>query len=237
MARAKANSAVRESFGKIQHKTIEKGPTMRERKEQKAEESRLSKKGVRPQPQSRNGMTVSSRVGATSANNRSLPPSKSTSKSTTIRGKTGASPVSEEKKVKKAALATTGYTGTARPRPGAKPSKPGAVALPERVAPGGGARYGGALTGRKRYDDYDEEMDDFIDYDDEEEVDPRAKPRYGYADEEDESDMEAGLTDIDEEERRAEMVARKEDQEQEALEMKLKREKERRRLLATKGGR
>ena len=120
----------------------------------------------------------------------------------------------------------------------AKPSKPGAAALPERAAPGGGARYGGALlSGRKRYDDVDEEMDDFIDYDDEEEVDPRGGPRrYGYADEEDESDMEAGLTDIDEEERRAEMVALKEDREQEALELRLRREKERKKL-ALKGGR
>lgn len=211
---------------------------MRERKEQKAEESRQSKKGVKPQPQSRYGGTaVASRVGSTSANHRNPLPSKATSKATAIRGKAGVSPVGEEKKVKKAALATTGYTGTARPRPGAKPSKPGAPALPERAAPRGGGRYGGALSGRKRYDEEDEEMDDFIDYDDEEEIDPRGGPRYGYADEEDESDMEAGLTDIDEEERRAEMVARKEDQEQEALEMRLKREKERRRLLTTKGGR
>lgn len=68
-------------------------------------------------------------------------------------------------------------------------------------------------------------MDDFIEYDDEE-------PGYGQGggyDSAEESDMEAGMSDIDEEERRAEFQARREDQMQEALEKKLKREKEERR--------
>ncbi|EEY20015.1 predicted protein [Verticillium alfalfae VaMs.102] len=87
------------------------------------------------------------------------------------RGKDKRAPPVEEKKIKKAAVATTGYTGTARPRPGttskAKPAAPGGALLNPRTAP----RYGGSSK-RSRYDeDEDEEMDDFIDYDDEEEDD------------------------------------------------------------------
>lgn len=133
-------------------------------------------------------------------------------------------------------MATTGYTGTARPRPGAKPSQSGSSLTSQRS---GGSRlgsgYGGGLSARKRRDDYDDELDDFIEYDDEEDDPYGGRPRYDSYD--DESDMEAGLTDIDEEERRAEMLARKEDQEQEALELRLKQEKERRKLLASRGGR
>lgn len=80
-------------------------------------------------------------------------------------------------------------------------------------------------------------MDDFIEYDDEEDVGPGyglgPPRRYDSMDEEDESDMEAGLTDVEEEERRAAAIARREDMEQEALEKRLKREKEekKRRLM------
>jgi hypothetical protein len=71
-------------------------------------------------------------------------------------------------------------------------------------------------------------MDDFIDYDDE---DDEGGPRYDYASDAS-SDMEAGLEDIDGEERLAEQIARREDIEQERLERKLKADKEARKRQA-----
>ena len=154
-----------------------------------------------------------------------------------VRGKsTGKSPIGErdrkaqeeqEKKVKKAAQATTGYTGTARPRPGAPTRKDS-------------SSRGGALLNRaptrarasknSRYDDeYDEELDDFIDYDDEE--NNQGGPGYHY-DSDGSSDMEAGLDDIDIEERQAERIARREDVEEERLERTLKAAKEERKRKA-----
>ncbi|OTA91304.1 hypothetical protein M434DRAFT_397325 [Hypoxylon sp. CO27-5] len=134
-----------------------------------------------------------------------------------------------EKKVKKSATATTGYTGTARPRPGAATRKPSSSSR--------NARPGGLLapprpSRKDRYDDeYDDDMDDFIEYDDDEEPDPRG---YGY-DSDASSDMEAGLSDIDIEERRAEILARQEDKREQELEEKLKREKEERKRRLTQG--
>ncbi|KAL2759118.1 hypothetical protein ACRALDRAFT_1069232 [Sodiomyces alcalophilus JCM 7366] len=134
----------------------------------------------------------------------------------------------EPKKVKKAALATTGYTGTARPRSGAtssaasrKPAAPGGALLNPRA----GARYGGPAR-RSRYEEEDDELDDFIEYDDEEDQ-PLGGPRYRY-DSGSDSDMEAGMDDIYEEEARAARAARLEDLEQERLEKRLKAEKEER---------
>lgn len=132
-----------------------------------------------------------------------------------------------EKKVKKAAQATTGYTGTARPRPGASSKKD--------AAPRGGALLNrashrpGASKSSRYGDDYDEELDDFIDYDDEE--DDQGGPRYHY-DSDGSSDMEAGLDDIDVEERQAERIARREDIEEERLERTLKAAKEDRKRKA-----
>jgi hypothetical protein len=222
-------------LGTIQHKTIEKGMTKRERAEVKAVEARQSAKLARQ---------AGARSGASALSSRSINGSNgavktANGKTTNGSGRKGVPPV-EEKKVKKAALATTGYTGTARPRPGASSaklngslSKSGADAR-ERDRP----RYGGALSGaRRRYEDEDDDLDDFIEYDDDEEEPGYGlgAPRRGGYDsmEEDESDMEAGLTDVEEEERRAAMIARREDMEQEALEKRLKREKEekKRRLM------
>ncbi|KAJ2958676.1 hypothetical protein NQ176_g11168 [Zarea fungicola] len=70
-------------------------------------------------------------------------------------------------------------------------------------------------------------MDDFIDYDDEEEE----EPRYGYASDES-SDMEAGMDDIYDEEDRAARIARQEDVRELELEKKLKAAKEDRRRRA-----
>ncbi len=233
MARAKAAQDVRMSLGKIQHKTIERGMTMKERKEMRAEESRTVRKGAKPTTSKwkmeqqgklppRNGSSglSTSRAGA---GNGSL------SKAAPTARPPKKAPVVEEKKVKKAATATTGYTGTARPRPsanksGASSSRPGSDSKSDARP-----RYGGALAPpRRRRDDYDEDLDDFIEYDDEEEEPGYGRGRGYDSMEEDESDMEAGMSDIDEEERHADFHARREDQEQEALERRLKREKEER---------
>ncbi len=78
----------------------------------------------------------------------------------------------------------------------------------------------------------------FIEYDDDGEADGGGvggRQLYGY--EEDDSDMEAGLSDIDQEERRAAYFARKEDDEQERIEAERKRLKEaRKRQILTSGG-
>jgi len=221
MARAQANAPARESFGKIQHKTIERTLTMRERKVLKAEEARSLKKTGRQQQSSKYSGTATLARGATGR------PGQKSGTSSTGKGPKDRTPPVEEKKVKKAALATTGYTGTARPRPGSAAPKPGAAARhgrePERP------RFGGALGRPRRYDE-EEELDDFIEYDDDEEDGYGRRREYDSA--EDESDMEAGISDIDEEEQMAEKVARREDIKEMELEKKLKREKEERKRKA-----
>jgi hypothetical protein len=227
MALAKANAEQRESLGKIIHKSIDRGMTMKERKELKAGDARKAKTAT---PGQNGSTTTPSRDASRALGTRNKFPSGQ------IPAKKTESVV-EEKKVKKAALATTGYTGTARPPPGASaPAKGGAVRRSglepqsrER------SRYGAPSRGsRNRYDEEDDDLDDFIEYDDEED-EPGYGNRYGYGygSEEDESDMEAGLSDIETEEQQAARLARREDQEQEELEKRLKREKEerKRRLL------
>lgn len=155
-------------------------------------------------------------------------------------GKQDAPEPAKRNRFQKTNAATTGYKGTARPPPdqktpasskseegGSSGTRPVAGA---KSAAGGNARprYGGAaLARRPRGRDHDDEMDDFIEYDDDEpqELYGNSRPRYGDS-EEDESDMEAGFSDVEDEEHRAAMIARREDQEQEALEQKLKRDKE-----------
>ena len=135
----------------------------------------------------------------------------------------------QEKRFKKAAQATTGYTGTARPRPGGPTKKAAAVRggalLNQPPRPPRGSSH------KSRYeDDYDEELDDFIEYDEEdEEID--GGPRYHY-DSDGSSDMEAGLDDIDVEERKAERIARLEDLKEQELEKSLKAAKEERKRKA-----
>lgn len=212
----------------IHHKTIERNMTMKERKELKAEEVRKARMVARKGASGRSA-TAAAPVrhgGANPAPARNAVSSGSTSV------KKPAAAV-EEKKVKKAALATTGYTGTARPRVGTSTAaKPGAASRASSGAQSRDrSRHGGPLSGSQnnRYEDEDDDMDNFIEYDDEEEA-----PGYGngardrYDSYEDESDMEAGLLDIEGEELEADRHARREDQEQEALEKRLKREKEER---------
>lgn len=233
MARAKAGSELRESLGKIQHKTVERSMTMKERKEMKAEEATKTKMERRKAMASSRPGVPSSRPGASSmpardvakssgSRNAPIPPAPTSAKK--------AAPV-EEKKVKKAALATTGYTGTARPRPGASAaSKSGATGRGgSETQPRERSRYGGPLSTRRRREE-DEEMDDFIvdDEEDEEQQGYDTGRQYRYDSYDDESDMEAGISDIEDEEQTADRYARREDQEQEALEKRLKREKEER---------
>ncbi|KAK4127171.1 hypothetical protein N657DRAFT_195931 [Parathielavia appendiculata] len=229
MARAKANSEQRESLGKIQHKMVERSMTMKERKEMKAGTLKRTKMEARKVASGQvSAAGTSSREAAKGPGARNgLPSGAANAKKT---------PPVEEKKVKKAALATTGYTGTARPRPGvsttAKPGAPGRPGSETRARDR--PKYGGPLSGpRNRYEE-DDEMDDFIVDDEDEAETSYGGPGYRYNSYEDESDMEAGLTDIEDEEQRAERQARREDLEQEALERRLKQEKEerRRRLLA-----
>ncbi|KAK3990257.1 hypothetical protein QBC44DRAFT_380666 [Cladorrhinum sp. PSN332] len=233
MARAKANAEVRESLGKINHKPLERNLTMKERKELKAEEARKGKTGARKPALGRSGPAAGPSVAPSRATPTGAAKRNGVSPGVSS-GKKGA-PVEEDKKVKKAATATTGYTGTARPRPGAKPaSKPGSAARSEEPdKPRANSRYGyGApRRGYDRRDGYDrgEDLDDFIEYDDDDDEAGYGN-RGGYSDE---SDMEAGLSDIEDEETAAERRAREEDKREEALEKRLKREKEerKRRLL------
>jgi protein SPT2 len=201
LARAKAAQATLGQVGKIQHKRIEKSLSKRERQELKEQESqshRLSKKSSRsdvrkPAREGRNGARQTS--GKVSSKAPALP----------------------DKKVKKAALATTGYTGTARPNPAAaQSSKPTASSRAT-----GKDGYGRSSSSRR--DTYASEDEEDDDDDDEEDY---------YSDAS--SDMEAAAFEVDEEEERAARIARKEDEEALREEARLKREKEekRRRLAA-----
>ncbi|KAH6627913.1 hypothetical protein F5144DRAFT_577254 [Chaetomium tenue] len=234
MARAKANSEHRESLGKIQHKTVERNMTMKERKELKVEDARKSKTGTRRPTTARTGPTSASFRDVTK-----LPGARGSLPSGSANTKKAAP--AEEKKVKKAALATTGYTGTARPRPGSSTvSKSGATSRPSSEGrPRDRPRYGGPVSSSRRSREEEEEMDDFIVDDEDEDEAPGYDTgrQYRYDSYEEESDMEAGISDIEDEEQLADRQARREDLEQEALEKRLKREKEERRrrfLEATK---
>ncbi|KAK4240632.1 hypothetical protein C8A03DRAFT_31226 [Achaetomium macrosporum] len=228
MARAKANSELRESLGKIHHKTVERSMTMKERKEMKTDGSKKARMAARNGTSGRargTGMPLRDIGKASGARQNAASDPTNTQKTAPV----------EEKKVKKAALATTGYTGTARPRPGTSSTgKPGAAGRPGSARSRDRPRYGGSVSSsRKKYDDDDDDLDDFIEYDDEEEAGYGIGTQYRYDSYDEESDMEAGLSDIEDEEQEADRHARREDMEQEALERRLKREKEerKRRLL------
>jgi protein SPT2 len=202
MARGKAAQATLGQVGKIQHKRIEKVVNKRDRqdqKDQKDQRSQLTRdtngkagSGVTPL---KNGKSVpAGGIGKQSAKAQKMP----------------------EKKVKKAATATIGYTGTARPLPSAKSSsKPSTSRYDsrqdrDRLSPSTHSRHYHYAS------DEDEE-------DDEED---------GYNSEAS-SDMEAGIDEVDEEEERAARLARLEDAEALREENRLKKEKEeRRRRLA-----
>ncbi|KAI1119595.1 hypothetical protein F5Y14DRAFT_395860 [Nemania sp. NC0429] len=237
MARGAKAQEVMGKVGMIQHKSTDKGVIKKEREVAKPEQRTGMGSGAK-------GKTGTSYTGTgrpsamtgrdNGAAKTRTPPKNGPSRESKTGGKAkSASATNEvvEKKVKKSATATTGYAGTARgARPGAAASK-GPSRSNER------SRHGGLLepprmrSRGKSEEEYDEDLDDFIDYDDEEED---TGPRY--YDSEGSSDMEAGMSDIDSEERRAELFAREEDRREQALEEKLKREKEDRKQRWARGG-
>jgi protein SPT2 len=204
MARGQRAQASLGQVGKIQHKKIEKPPTKREREEMQAQKAQSLKKNLGP-----NGKFRSAGQSAL-ANGRSGERDRAAIK------KQAPEPA---KKVKKAAVATTGYTGTARPKPGSTPSKPSASSSSRYDSP---ARYKDdkriPASKKRRYDSEEEE---------EEEDEP------DYASDAS-SDMEAAAFEVDEEEEEAARIARREDAAALAEENRLKREKEekKRRLAA-----
>jgi protein SPT2 len=206
MARGKQNAEKMAQIGKIQHKRIEKPISKRERAELEAAKAAKMSKNIGP------GGKFSNTPGAKAINGKMSAVGPSNGKL----GKNGKlAPPEPEKKIKKAALATTGYAGTARPKPGSKPGQKPSHASSSRD------RYGRKLpplgSRLDRYDSYDDE-DDMLEDDEEEDDQP------DYASDVS-SDMEAAAFEVDEEEELATKIARKEDAEALAEENRLKREK------------
>jgi protein SPT2 len=227
-ARAAAQAQKLQTIGKIQHRAVEKQPT---KKEQEAEDAKLGKKGVKPGSKPVAGL--SSKDGGHS-NGNGLPDRGlrgSVQKGTAGKAGNRVAATIEERKPKKAALATTGYSGSARPPP--SKAKPGAARS------GNGRDHarppnplGMFSRPRRKDDEYDEDMDDFIDDDEDEPEDEGYGRRYRYADEDDDSDMEAGYSDVEDEEEAAARLARLEDQREEAILEQRRREKEARKRAA-----
>jgi protein SPT2 len=205
MARGKAAQSTLGQVGKIQHKKIEKMPSKREREAILAQKGKTIQRGLDSNSKFRGSAQAQIRDGKNGMKGSGKPGN-------------GKASVEPEKKVKKAAMATTGYAGTARPRPGA--SRP--ASRPSGGASSSRDRDRFQYKGSSRRDAYasEEEDDDGI----EEEEDYYS----------DESDMEAAAFEVDEEEEMAARIARKEDAEALAEENRLKREKleKRRRLEA-----
>ncbi|KAL1902044.1 hypothetical protein Cpir12675_000150 [Ceratocystis pirilliformis] len=215
MARAQRAQQVMGQVGKIQHKKVEKGLSKKERTEQmerlKSEQKATSAKKMAASRTSKvRGGTV------TDANNR-----KATS---AVPSKSQKAP-EPEKKTRKPPP-STGYTGTARP---SAPSKL------KKHTPGGAILETSSYSrssSTARCEGEDEDMDGFID--DEEQEDSRDRIRYGRRyvyddyDSDGSSDMEVGLNEIDHEEAIAERIARQDDRMEEERERARKAEKERR---------
>lgn len=193
MARGKQAQATLGQVGKIQHKKIEKAPTKRERDDMKSQKVERIQKNIGPNGKFRSA--AAKVIGQATER------------------KEAKSALIPEKKPKKAAAATTGYTGTARP-------KPGGVLSASRPSASSASRYDRAPD---RYRD-----------------DRRPSKRYASEEEDEEdyesdasSDMEAAAFEVDDEEEQAARIARREDAEALAEENRLKREKEeKRRKLA-----
>lgn len=242
-ARAAAQLAKLQGIGKIQHKSTEKQMTKKEREEAAAEEAKAAKKALKP----------GTRPGAGGLPTRIGPPALQRNGNGAIghldraRGaikkpepaRAGKAPLVEERKVKKAALATTGYQGSARPvagksKPSAvRPGAPGTARGPDRgrdKRPNPMGMF--SKPRRQQDDDYDEDMDDFVVDDEEDDHQPTYANRYRYADEDDESDMEAGFSDVEDEESAAARAARLEDAREEKILAQRKAEKDERRKKA-----
>lgn len=246
MARAAKAQQSQGPVGRIQHKAVEKPQLIRQRTEPKSDTGRGAATNGRDGSKARAAPSKSKTSGSVGpsryddkANGRLRSPGASGARPAAV-GKKETTAAIEAKKVKKAAVATTGYQGTARPKLNGT-TRPGQTSGSAASSRDSDRRRTAGLSGTRdyrarqnRYSD-DEDMDDFIDYDDEEDEIGYGRPRYTGASEDDESDMEAGLSDIDEEENRAAVLGRREDREQEALEQRLKlaKEERKRRLLET----
>lgn len=213
LARGQRAQAVMGQVGKIQHKKVEKGAIK-------------NKEEVRPAPQANGKGTAgykgtSRPVSRNGVNGNGAPkkdPREAAPRPRVATSKPAAEQEVAAKKVKKAAQATTGYTGTARPKPGNPTMKD---------APRGGALLNAPLprhgsSKRSRYED----MDDFIEYDED-----GTGQRHDYASD-GSSDMEAGMDELDVEERHAEYRGRQEDIEEERREQSRKADKELRKRKA-----
>ncbi|KAB8303585.1 hypothetical protein EYC80_004984 [Monilinia laxa] len=201
MARGKAAQATLGQVGKIQHKRIDKPQPKRELDKARTQKGKTIQKGIEPNSKfQKPGQTLGRNVQSGTNGTKSV-------------GAKAQPPV-VEKKVKKAATATTGYTGTARPRPGggATATKPAAPSYSSRS--GGNDRYKNGKKNLDRYYDTDEDEDDM---EDEIEEDDYASDVS--------SDMEAAAFEVDDEEEKAAIIARREDAEALAEENRLKREK------------
>lgn len=244
-ARAAAQQNKLQAIGKLQHKSTEKQLTKKEREEAAAEEAKAAKKGLKSSNRSGAGVLPSkSGLNGIQRNGNGighLDRARGAIQKPNA-GKSGKAPVVEERRVKKAALATTGYQGSARPvvtkakdssvRPGAS----GAARDRGRDKPNPMGMF--SKPRRQRDDDYDEDMDDFVvDDEEEEEEGPGYGSRYKYADEDSDSDMEAGYSDLDAEEAAAAKAARLEDIREERLLEQRKREKEARKRAMLQGKR
>lgn len=239
LARGQRAQAVMGNVGKIQHKKVEKNTSLKREEDRAGMSGGGRKVPVKKtsagytgsaKPSQRNGTNGhgpqnGGRHGSGSgfASGNRLGSSAVRPGSGKSTGKQGAED-EQQKKIKKAAQATTGYSGTARPKPGNpvrhdSSSRGGALLNRPAPRPSRSSHY---------ENDYDEDMDDFIEYDDDEDV---GGPRYGY-DSDGSSDMEAGMDDIDNEEQRADRLARQEDIQQERLERNLKMAKEERKRKA-----
>lgn len=241
-ARAAAQQAKLQGIGKIQHKSAEKQMTKKEREEAAAEEAKALKKGSRPAIRSGAG-ALPSRTGPggpqrTGNGIGHLDRGRGAIQKPEA-GRTAKASL-QERKVKKAALATTGYQGSARRVPGkdkpsaARPGAPGASRGPDQGREKRPNPMGMFSKPRRQQDeDYDEELDDFVVDDEEEEEDgPAYSGRYRYAADSDESDMEAGFSDVEDEESAAAKAARLEDAREEQILAQRKRDKEARRKAA-----
>lgn len=241
-ARAAAQQEKLQAIGKIQHKATEKPLTKKEREEAAAEELKLMKKGAKPGAKTTSGLT--SRNGSSGVH-RSGNGHVDRERGAIQKARSGKPDSSVPvPKTKRSALATTGYTGSARPssakaRPG--PSKPGSSATGrDRDRDRGRPNPMGMFSKPRRRDedDYDEDMDDFVVDDEEEEEDYGGYgSRYRYAEEEDESDMEAGFSDVEDEEALATRQAIIDDKREKDIEDELRRAKEARKRALLQGRR
>ncbi|KAF4583265.1 chromatin SPT2 [Ophiocordyceps camponoti-floridani] len=231
IARGQRAQAVMGQVGKIQHKKVEKGATVKVKDDVKPSAPAKTKARTTPgyKGTSKPMTGVNTTTNGTRSKNGARPrptappkrhPDQDPTDKTTKR--TSQQPM-------------TGYTGTARPKQG--------LASKKKDIPRGGAllnaapaRHGSSKRSRYDEDDYDEELDDFIEYDDDDDDDAAAAGRgpgygHGYASDAS-SDMEAGIDELDTEEQRAEILARREDIEEERLERSLKAAKEDRKRQA-----